>query len=117
MQSESMPYRALFHIHEEEKAVAAISNMKNILDDLGEDDVQVELLLNGPAVKISKEDSQHKNRLRYLAKRGAVIKVCLNSLNGFDIKEKELIEEAEIVPAGVSELVVKQDEGWAYVKP
>lgn len=42
--------------------------------------------------------------------------VCQNTMNQRNIKEDELIEEAEIVPAGIAEIVEKQEQGWSYIK-
>ncbi len=33
------------------------------------------------------------------------------------VQPADMVSEAEIVPAGVSELVKKQMEGWAYIRP
>ena len=45
------------------------------------------------------------------------ITFCANSIKHLEISVDELVPEAEIVPAGVSELVKKQNDGWAYIRP
>ena len=108
--------KVVFHIHDEEKALTAISNINNLINDPGEENVQIELLMNGTGVKIMMKEGEHRHRLEYLAEKGVDLKVCSNSLEGFKISEKELLDEAQSVPAGVTELVKKQDDGWSYIK-
>ncbi|MDO4641844.1 MAG: DsrE family protein [Neisseria sp.] len=43
--------------------------------------------------------------------------VCHNSLTGLNIKPTSIPQFIEIVPAGVTELVRKEQEGYVYLKP
>jgi len=43
--------------------------------------------------------------------------LCRNAIHLYEIPEEELVEERQIVPAGVSELVRRQAQGWAYIRP
>jgi hypothetical protein len=56
-------------------------------------------------------------RIRHLAKQGVKFLVCANLLKHLEIPTDELAPGVEIVPAGVSELVKKQSDGWAYIRP
>ena len=49
--------------------------------------------------------------------KGVKFVACNNALNIFDIKKENVIHFVGIVPAGVVELVKKQREGYAYIKP
>jgi intracellular sulfur oxidation DsrE/DsrF family protein len=51
-------------------------------------------------------------RIRNLARARVTFAVCNNSLKHLNIQPEELVDEAKIVPAGVSELVKKQADGW-----
>jgi len=55
--------------------------------------------------------------VRQLAARGVNVMLCRNAIHLYEIPEEELVEERQIVPAGVSELVRRQAEGWAYIRP
>ncbi len=109
-------YRAIFHLHREEKGEIAISNMVNLIKDLGEENVSVELLMNGTGVKIMLEDEEYVRKIDYLKNKGVKFNVCSNSLEGLDISEEDLLEGFEKVDSGVGELVRKQENGWSYVK-
>lgn len=108
--------KVVFHLHDEERALIAVNNINDLIKDLGKENVQIELLMNGTGVKIMRKEGEHRHRLEYLAEKGVDLKVCSNSLEGHNISEKELLDEAQPVPAGVSELVKKQDDGWSYIK-
>lgn len=113
-------YRVIFHLGEdsEEKVNEVFNNLRNLLVDLGEENVEVELLTNGKGVMAMRNDNESNGlRIRHLAKQGVRFAVCANSLKHLKIASEELVSEAEIVPAGVSELVKKQIEGWAYIRP
>jgi len=42
--------------------------------------------------------------------------VCENTLKQRKIDKSEILPEASFVPVGIAELVLKQEEGWAYIK-
>ena len=113
-------YRVIFHLDEdsEEKVNEVFNNLRNLIADLGEENVEVELLTNGKGVMaMRKENEPNSLRIRHLAKQGVKFAVCANSIKHLKIAPDELAPEAEIVPAGVSELVKKQTDGWAYIRP
>lgn len=109
-------YRVIFHLHEEERGTTAFSNVINLVKDLGEENLDVELLMNGTGVRMMLKDQDYVNKVDYLSDRGVEFCVCSNSLEGLKISEDDLVEKTKIVPSGVGELVKKQNKGWAYVK-
>ena len=50
-------YKVIFHIDEIEKSTLVIGNINNLILDLGEENLQVELLANSEAVKLMLVDS------------------------------------------------------------
>lgn len=51
-----------------------------------------------------------------LKAKGVDFVACENTLRERKIKREELMSECRTVPAGVVEVVLKQDAGWAYIK-
>jgi len=107
--------KVIFHLNEEKKTNELLANIRNLRKDM--EDVEIELLVNGMAVRDFVQDSNYEGRVKIMMDDSIPIKVCSNSLKGLHIDEEELLEGVDIVPAGVSELVKKQEEGWAYIKP
>ncbi len=78
---------------------------------------QIELVFHGPAIVAVLQDTGFfKQELLAVHKRGVLIAACGNSLKNRGYDPKRLMPEAFIVPAGIVELVKKQDEGWRYIK-
>ena len=110
-------YKVIFHLNEEEKASTVFSNINNLLADLGEDNVDIELLMNGDGVKAILKSGKYGSRVYDLSDRGVTFKICSHSLKDRDIVKNDIFEVAEIVPSGVGELVKKQSDGWVYIRP
>lgn len=110
--------KAVFHIDEIEKWNLLISNVQNLLKALTESMFEIEIVANAAAVKgYLIKDSNFTNELTELSTRGIKICACKNALNGLNIKQDEIFEFVKIVPVGVKELIDKQNDGFAYIKP
>lgn len=112
--------KAIFHIDESEKWILLLANVNNLLNDLGEDEVRVIVLANSVAVKeyvVSKDNEEILNKIDELQERGVAFKACRNALAGNKIDENILPKAVKVVSAGVSELIKRQVEGYAYIKP
>ncbi len=113
-------YQVVFHLDEPAKGRAeqVLGNIENLLNDLGDENVEVELLANGGGVQaLTRNPGTYAEQIQQLAERGVRFVACNNSLNHLNIKAEDLLEGVEIVPAGVTELVKRQAEGWAYIRP
>lgn len=101
---------------ERDKHQAVVRNMGNLLDDLG-DGSPVELVTHGPGVALCLADSPVADGLRRLMDRGVVVTACENTMQSLDIDRSQLAPGVVTVPAGIGELVRRQRQGWAYVRP
>ena len=113
-------YKVIFHIDEPSKGRAdqVLMNITNLLNDLGDGSVEVELLANGGGVRaLAKESDGQAEQVETLSKRGVRFVACQNSLDHLNMQRSDLLDLVEVVPAGVSELVKKQMDGWAYIRP
>ena len=94
-----------------------LENIKNLIDDLGED-VEVELVVNGGGIKLFLQDtSPIKNNVQTIVDLGVKIAVCRNSMRHFELEETAFLKVVNFVPSGVGELTRKQTEGWSYIRP
>lgn len=113
-------YRVLFHLDEGStfRLKLTLDNIRNLYTDLGETNVRVECVVNGAGVKLFQTHSSAEVEvIQTLITRGVRFVICTNSLAGNDISQNALINGVMFVPSGVGELVKKQAEGWAYIKP
>lgn len=115
-------HRGGFPVNEVELRDVALGNITNLFADAGESAVDVIVLANGQAVavyadaaKVEKMKSFSDKGVRFLACRNSLRKMC--SGGAVCINEANLPSFVTVVPAGITELIKKQHEGYAYVKP
>src|SRR5512146_1339896 len=111
----STKYKVIFHIDEPSKGRAdqVMMNITNLLNDLGDGNVEVELLANGGGVRaLVKGPEGQAEEVEALTKRGVRFVACEHSLEHLNMQRRDLLDSVTVVSAGVSELVKKQAEGW-----
>ncbi|MHB8556203.1 MAG: DsrE family protein [Candidatus Dormibacteria bacterium] len=117
--AQSPPWRAVIHLDEAgpDRQRLALGNVANLLDDRDPAPVTVEVVANGPGVGAVVLTSPVAVEVGSLLARGVAVLACANSLRSQGIAPSELLEGVGVVPAGISHLVRRQLEGWAYVRP
>ncbi len=75
-------------------------------------------MAHSSAVKLFRKDGDAGLALEMdeLTREGVRFPICNNSLAKLKIDRAGLLELAEVVPAGIVELIRLQQEGFAYVK-
>ncbi len=95
----------------------ALNNAKNIQQDMGKENVNIEIVAYGPGIHMLKFDSEVAPRVKEASANGVAIRACGNTMKAQKLTEKDLEGSVQVVPAGVIEIMNKQREGWAYIKP
>jgi len=103
----------------------ALNNAKNVqkyYDEQGED-VEIRIVAYGPGLHMLRADtSPVADRIAQMSLElpNLTFAACGNTHAAMSKKIKkavELLDEAEMVPSGVVELVELQKQGWAYIRP
>ena len=111
-------YKIIFHVDEIGKANLAIKNIKNTMADLGDKNVQIELLANSEGIyMLIKPAAQYEAQIKELTANKVIFAACANTMKEMGIDKEALLDSVMIVPSGVGELVKKQAEGYTYIKP
>ena len=111
-----MNIKAIFHIDEEDKWPLLLGNVKNLLKEVN--DVEIEVVANAVAVKsYIKSDTHFKAEMEGLVDQKVRFCACRNSLRSLKLGQDDVFDFVAIVPAGVKELVERQLDGYAYIKP
>lgn len=113
-------YKVIFHIDELNKWKLLLSNVSNLLKASDNNKYSVEVLANAEAVKYYAATQNLEadiNLMEQLREKGVKFVACNNALTANNLLQKDLIHFVDIVPAGVAELIIKQSEGYAYIKP
>ena len=95
----------------------ALNNARNVQDSYGADKVDVEIVVYGPGIGMLKADAPISNRVGAAVKSGVQIVACENTMTAQKITKAEMNPAISYVPAGVVELMKRQREGWAYIRP
>jgi intracellular sulfur oxidation DsrE/DsrF family protein len=79
--------------------------------------VAIEVVVHGKALNFLVASKSHlAPDVEVMTKLGVVFNACENTMNKYGIKKEMLITSVSSVPSGVAELVIKQEEGWSYIK-
>ena len=95
----------------------ALNNAKNIQTDLGAANVDVEIITYGPGIDMLKHDSAVGGRVGEATKAGVKVIACENTMRGQKLTKADMLNGISYVPAGVVELMSRQQQGWAYIRP
>lgn len=95
----------------------ALNNAKNVQDDLGSEDVDIEIVAYGPGIGMLKGDSAAAARIAAALKGGVRIVACENTMKAQKLVYADMLPAIGYVPAGVVELMKKQQDGYAYIRP
>lgn len=118
LESEMKQQGVLVHLDEAapEKHASVLLNITNLLNELG-DETAVELVVHGPGLLAVVAVAPHSAKVEELLRRGVTVAACANTMRGMNISTEVLIDGVEVVPSGVAELVRRQRQGWAYIRP
>ncbi len=95
----------------------ALNNVKNIQQDLGRDNVDVEVVAYGPGLNMLKLESAVSTRVGDALGQGVKIMACENTMANTKVTKADMLPNIGYVNSGVVELMVKQQQGWSYIRP
>jgi intracellular sulfur oxidation DsrE/DsrF family protein len=95
----------------------ALNNARNIQNDLGAANVDIELVAYGPGIGMLKSDSVVGNRVGEALAAGVKVVACENTMQAQKLSKGDMLGKIAYVPAGVVEIMQRQQQGWAYIRP
>lgn len=117
--------KVVYHINYKDEAhlKAAMGNVKNHINALGKDKVDIKVVMHGDGLELLRQANDSpdmQQRVVGLKKDGVAFQVCNNTLVGRKINYKNDlfdVSEKDIVPSGVAEVANLQQKGYVYIKP
>ena len=95
---------------------SVIGNIKNI-QKAWPNNLNVEVVVHGKAIDfLVKDKTYFTQEIQLLASQGIKFNACQNTMRKHNISPEMLLKIAGIVPSGVVEIVMKQEDGWSYLK-
>jgi intracellular sulfur oxidation DsrE/DsrF family protein len=117
--SGAAPARVVVQVSEGDPARwnLVLNNVKNLQDDLGANNVTIEIVAYGPGIGMLKFDAPTNSRVTEAIKAGVTVNACENTMRSQKLARADMHPSVTYVPAGVTEIVKRQQEGWAYLRP
>lgn len=94
-----------------------LNNAANVLNYLGPDKVQIEIVAFGPGLRLLLKNNINAARVRSLHAQGVEFAACHNTMKAAHITKAMLNPVARVVPAGMVEIMRRESEGWNYIRP
>lgn len=95
----------------------ALNNAQNVQADLGADSVAMEIVVYGPGINMLKSESPVAQRIAGAMRTGVKVVACENTMRAQKLTNADMLPNIGYVPAGVVELIQKQQQGYAYIRP
>ena len=99
------------------RGALALANAKNLQIDMGASQVGIELVAYGPGVELFKLDSTLAEPIAGALAAGVVILVCENTLHAKKLTHEDMLPGVGFVKSGAGEIMRRQLQGWAYLRP
>lgn len=94
----------------------ALNNAANLQKAIGKENIEVEIVVNGPGLDMMMFDSVVANRMTEATKNGISLMACGATMKARKVTKKDLHEGVKVVPGGVIEIMYKEEAGWTYIK-
>lgn len=111
--------RVVFQVSDADPAKwnLALNNARNVQTDLGRDNVEIEIVAYGPGLPMLKSDSKVAARLAQALDSSIALLACENTMQNTKVGRDDMYYGIAYVQAGVTHLMKRQREGWAYIRP
>lgn len=111
-------YKAIIQLTSDDPKVhrSTIRQIGNLLTHLGKT-VDVRIVCHGASMPFcTAAGNAFAGDIEALLNQHVTIAACHNMLVTNGVPPTDLIEGIEVIPSGIAELVVLQQEGWSYIK-
>jgi intracellular sulfur oxidation DsrE/DsrF family protein len=95
----------------------ALSNARNVQADLGAQNVQIEIVAYGPGLNMLKAETAVAGGLAAALDTNVGLIACENTMQNNKVARDEMYGGIKYVQAGVTHIMRRQSEGWAYIRP
>jgi len=115
----SQPAKLVIQVSDAEPAKwnLALNNAKNVQEELGSKNVQIEIVAYGPGIGMLKKDAITSDRVDEATMAGIKVVACENTIRNLKLTRADIHSAASYANSGVVEIMQKQAAGWSYVRP
>lgn len=95
----------------------ALNNAANVQKDIGKANIDIEIVAYGPGLPMLKFDSAVGGRVQDAVAHGIKVVACENTMRKTHLTKQDMLPNLAYVGSGVVELMNKQTQGYAYIRP
>ena len=117
-------YKAVFDVSEGgdayfERVIQKIANLSRDSRLAGHLDIKIVAHSEGIDFMVKAKNQQQSESIPVLTRAGSgiTLQACNNSLAGHNLKPADLFAGVEVIESGIGEIVLLQQQGYAYFKP
>src|SRR5512135_3332375 len=102
--------RVVFQVSDDDakKWNLTLNNVKNMQQDLGAANVEIEIVAYGPGINMFKFESTVAGRIDEAIKSGVKVVACENSMKALKLGKSDMMSSIGYVPAGVTEIIKRE---------
>ncbi len=118
-QAPAEPMRVVMQVSDDNPRTwnLALNNLRNLQSALGAQNVVAELVAYGPGIGMLKRDSSVEARITQALADGVRVVACENTMRGYKLSVPDMTPGIGYVPSGVVEIVQRERDGYAYLRP
>jgi uncharacterized protein len=118
-QSQGAKHRVVVQVSDDNPKTwtQALNVVNNVQAVYGKDNVDVEVVVFGLGSGMLKAESPLSNRIDDTLANGAKVYMCENTMKGQKLTKADMHGKVGYIPAGVIEIIEKQKQGWAVIRP
>lgn len=111
--------KVIFQVSDADPAkwTLALNNARNVQAELGKENVRIEIVAYGPGLGMLKAESKVEARLAQALEDNVGLIACENTMHNTKTTKADMYGGIAYVPAGVTHIMKREREGWAYIRP
>lgn len=95
---------------------ALVNNIRHLREGF-ENNIQVEVVVHGPGIDfLTAAKTTQTESIAALQQSGVQFMVCENTMKQRNVTKEQLLPGTGFVKVGVAEVVLKEEQGWSYLK-
>ncbi|SRR6266581_501734 len=112
-------HRVVFQVSDGDPAKwnLVLNNLANIEKLVGRENLVAEIVAFGPGIAMLRFDSPVAERVRQALGSGARVVACENTMAAQKLTRDDMLPGLGYAPAGVVEIIERQQQGYAYIRP
>jgi len=109
-------YKVVFQLSTNDWSVcqSLVKQIRNVQKEIPS--IKVEVVIHGMGVELLFNKNRFSSVFEEMANKGIVMLVCRNTLNEIGSSTSDLISVARVIPSALAHIIVRQSEGWSYIK-